>query len=301
MYTVVYTPRTRPCTRGRIHGHGRVHHRVHNSFTAVTGRNMALYGREHVYRPYTRPSVYTTMYTALHSPYVHGHVHGLYTALYSCIRAVYTSRIHTRPCTRLCTGHVHGPYTHTAVYTVHTRPSTRPRLRHNGRVRTVYTAYTAVYTVRVHGAYTRPSTWSCTRRCTRAVSTGRVHGRVRAVYTCAVCTTVDTAVCMPCTGMYATVYTGRIHRRPCTRAVYIHSGVNGCVQAFTARTRPYNSRLHGPCMDRVHGRVRIRPVYMACTRRIHCHRHGPCRQPCTSCRRLCTWAVYTSVNAACTL
>jgi len=92
------------------------------------------------------------------------HVHGSQTAVYSVLyTAVYTGRIHTRPCTCV---HDRG---YTAIYMARTRPCT---WRCTGRVRAVYTAvllhgrehgrvhspYTAVYgprvqvyTARIHG------------------------------------------------------------------------------------------------------------------------------------------------------
>jgi len=109
---------------------------------------------------------------------VHGSTHGPYTAVYMFVD---TGRVHDhvhRPsCTRHAHGRVHGPTRpvrgrvhglFTAVYRTDTRPCTR-------------LVYTAMYT-----PCTRPKTAVHTARiqsCSRAVYTGRVHGRYTAMYT----------------------------------------------------------------------------------------------------------------------
>jgi len=121
---------------------------------------------------------------------------------------------------------------------------------------TVYTACTCTWPCRVHG-----------RAMYTVVYTGRVHGHVRAVYTCT---------------------------RPCTRFVY--GRVHGRAP-FTARIRPCNRHVRAVYTC-------IRSVYIQPYTRSACTVvYGPCPRPC---RRLCTGRVHTTwpctwpVNTACT-
>ena len=127
-----------------------------------------------------------------------------YTAVGTTVDTV---RVRSRLCTRLVHGRVHGR----VVYTAHTRPYTH-----------VHGPYMAMDTAgvhccvlcRVHGTYTAVQ-WPYT---------GRVHGRLRAMYTA--------------------VYMDRVHRRPCRPiwAAYVH----GRAHVYTDRSRPCNGRGHGP-------------------------------------------------------
>jgi len=142
-----------PCTRLRPRKRP-----VHGRITAVPyrrpvqGRVWAVHtAREHgpstppVYMTVYGPSVRTssTVYMAHTWPRTHGRVHDKYTAAYTCLRV-------QGPCTRPCTGHLHG----------RKRPSTRP----------------------CNVSCIRPCTGrigSCTRvHCRLRPSTYRVHGRV---------------------------------------------------------------------------------------------------------------------------
>ena len=147
--------------------------------------------------------------------------------LLSCCLA-YTDR--TRPSTRSCSR----PHRLHGLYMARTRPCAQSCTRPS-----VYMACTAVYTVLYTAAYTAVF---------MVAFTARVHGhygRVRAVYTCkrsvymtvyTACTRSCTRLCtLPCKrlvhgrvhGPYMAVYTGRVHKRPCTRAVYVHGRADG--------------------------------------------------------------------------
>jgi len=145
MTTSMHGPYTPPC-KCHVHG-GHVHGRVYGPCTRLLTSVRAGPVHGHTY-----PN--TAMYTA-----VYGHERTGYTAVYG-------------PCTRPCTGPVHGreqPCTRsTAVFTVRTRQCTRAV---NTPVYRYTTAYTVVYPVhgRVCGPCIRPSTAMyrlCTRPCT---------------------------------------------------------------------------------------------------------------------------------------
>ena len=276
---------------------GQLHGRVRAVNGSVDGRCAAAYG------PCTRPcNVSCARYTA-----------AVYTArehVFACKngpykpyngRAVYTAR------TQQCMGRAHGPSTPPVYMTVCAQTSSDVYMaRTRPRTRDVYTA--------VYGSCTQP----CTRQYTAAytclrvyVSKGRLHGRVRAIYTAEkvrlytallgrVMCRVHGSVRAVCTAVF-----GRVHW-PCTlpfSAVYI------------ARARPCN----GPCTRPLHGRVQgssgpcIRQVGLLC--RVHvprrhatavcgplrrtvrvCRRvHGPSRR---TCRRLCMGRVHDRIHGA---
>ena len=174
------------------------------------------------------------------------------------------------------------------------------------RIGAVYTAITppctwAVYTVITRPCawpITRPSTRSCIRLCTHAVTMAvygpcsRVHGHVRAVYTCIrpVYTALYTAVytcTQPCTRPSCTRWCTRPCTLRCTRPytrvhcayytalhtdrIHVHNRVHGCIEAvYTDRTRVDNSvhdhiqavytgrvRVHGPCTRPLHGPAHV--------------------------------------------
>jgi len=153
-------------------------------------------------------------------------------------------------------GRVHGrghrPGTQPTVYTACTRPRTRPFSRprsrpvhgRDDRVRVGYTCTRSVYEA-VYTAHTRPYTH--VHGPYMAMDTARVHccvlGHVHGTYT---------AVQRPYTGrvhgrlraMYSAVYMDRVHRRPCRpiRAAHVH----GRAHVYTDRSRPCNGRGHGP-------------------------------------------------------
>jgi len=195
-------------------------------------------------------AVNTAVYTVMDGPCtwpVHGRVqsvHGRGRPCTDCARppsAVY------KLCTRLYTGHAHGPSVSRTRPCKHevrgkTRPGTRPV---PDRVRTVYmavrgpcTVYTAVY---------------------MAVFTARVHGRVRTMYT---------AVHGP----------SMTRTRPCTRSCTLYTAVFTARVQYTARKRPCTADGHGrvyglctrPCTVYMH-------VFVACV-----YGRPP---PCTDCVR----------------
>jgi len=202
--------------------------RVHGPFTACSrqhGRPTRAYVYTAVKRPCTR--------------HVHVSVHGQYTSVYTVSTQSCTWQVGLHGC-------VHGPRRamYTVVYTSHTQrctcSSTRPRTRtacRNGP-HTVVACRLGTCTrrgrptCRIHGPdgpYTRPSTRTVTRPCTRYVD-----GRKRQCSVHGQCTRPKTAV-----------HTART--LPSTRA-------------DTARTWPYTR----PCVyDRVDGRFRpcTRPLY----------------------------------------
>jgi len=128
-YTVVYTARTRPCTRPV---HGRVHRRVHTHTCTppLQGRVRAIYTAVYTTstQPYTR-----TMYMAR-------------TRLRkcSCTQAVYTSR------------RVHGRWAYWAMYTL-PDGTLRPCAAHHGRVHGPFTAHSRQCIRPCTTAVTRPS------------------------------------------------------------------------------------------------------------------------------------------------
>jgi len=254
----VYGPRTRlstwllpGCVKAR---YGRVHGRVRAVHAHVHGR---VPGR---FRSRTQP--------------VRLHASAVYTARRRRTTVLYTARVHLYTCTRPCAGRV------LAV-----------SARVNGRVRAVYTtARVHVYTyTAVNGPCTRPCMGRvnpCTRPCTCRLDdgpctrrfppcTGRVHGRVMAVYTARVhvytCTRSSSgrerAVYGSCRGRVGPCTrscTCRIHDRPCVR---------GCVYGPCTRrcTRPCTGRAHGPCTPLCTGRVegRAHGRFQPSTRRVH--------------------------------
>jgi len=179
--------------------------------TVSTACKRPIHGRIHLYTVCLYSRAHGRGHVRVHGPYtlVHDHVHG---------RVVVDDPVHGLY--RLCTSRVHGRINGFTA-------------RVYGPYRAVYTctqcAYTAVYTtvhqytvytVRVHSRVYTTRTWPCTRSCSRSVYT---------------------AVCGPCT-RDTTVY------EPCTRVVYIHSGVHDpCTY-----TRPCTRSLR--C---VHGRVHL--------------------------------------------
>ena len=189
---------------------------------------------------------------------------------------MHTARLH-HPCTRLCTGRLHGrlrPCTwrvHGPVHEMCTRPCTG---RAHGRVRAIYMAKSGRLighvTCRVYGRV-------------RAVS-ARVHGSVRAV-----CTAVFGRVQWPCTLPFSAVYIARTPpcNGPCTRP--LHGRVQGpsgpCIRQVGLPRRVHIPKRHATA---VCGPLRIRSVYAAVYRaRVDEHVHG------------CVWDMYTTVYMAC--
>ena len=228
-------------------------------------------------------------------------VHGRGRSCTHCARppsAVY------KLCTRPYTGHAHGPsVSRTRPCTQPVRGKTRPGTRPvPDRVRTVYmavhgpcTAYTAVFTARVHGSVrtmytavhgssmtrTRPCTRSCTctRPCLRPVySTRPVPDRVRTVYmavhvSCTVYTAVFTArVHGPVRTMYTAVHgPSKTRTRPCTRSCTLYTAVNALC------TRPLNAGVVHPVNGRVHGHIHGTYTAVHTGRkhgRLHDRKHG---------------------------
>jgi len=199
-----------------------------------------VHGRKRVHGAYTCVRVHVRVHGRVHGPSctwqvgLHGRGHGT-----------------RRPVTTVCGSlrRVHGRYRARTWSFSYTRLSTRPRTR------------PAVY-MQVHGCVHGPDghcTWPCIRPAVYTV--GRVHGRVRAMYT---------AENGHVHGPYTVVYTGRIHG-PCARSV------RGRVYRSI---RPVHGRVHDsrhvtwPCTD-VYTAVfhRASSPSMACTRPVYTYAH----------------------------
>jgi len=201
------------------------------------------------------------------------HRYSRYTAVYATIYG---------PCTP-CNGSTYGKYIHSLRFTtrVHVQTCTCPL---HGRVQHVRAMYTAAYTARtrrVKASYGRVHDL-CTREHDRTAvtrpCTGRLNGRVRAVFT-ARTRPCNGRVHGPCTGLQ--VYTGTRPLHGNVHSVYGSrtrqcSGRAAYTAAYMAVTRPCKSRVR-PCTRTCTGRTRLcMGRVWPCTCYVH---DGPCTRP----------------------